>query len=115
MKCYRPISVALLLALATSGPAWGQRFFTAKFSADQETHVVTSSATGTAVLGFDEGELSFFITVEGLSGPITGAHFHNAPAGVEGGVGRNNTTDRTVDAPGHAGAHRRARIGVAHR
>ncbi len=77
--------------LTAASPAAAQGFLTGKFTSDQESHSVSSSATGTAVLEYFDGELFFFITVEGLSGPITGAHFHNAPAGVDGGVVRDIT------------------------
>lgn len=87
MNRYRSFAFILALALSlTTLPAAGQGFFTGKFSAAQETHAVTSTATGTAVAFFEEGDLSFFITVEGLSGPITGAHFHGGAPGVNGSV-----------------------------
>ncbi|NNE35535.1 MAG: CHRD domain-containing protein, partial [Rhodothermales bacterium] len=92
MKVYSVFLLAAGVALlSTTSPARAQGFLTGTFTADQENHAVTSAATGTAVLEYFDGELSYFITVEGLSGPITGAHFHNAPAGVDGGVVRDIT------------------------
>ena len=46
------------------------------------------TGTGSFTLNDDETELTFRITVTDLSGPITAAHFHMAPAGVAGGVVR---------------------------
>ena len=42
----------------------------------QETPPVTTTASGTAALYTVPTGLQYFITVNGLSGPITGAHFH---------------------------------------
>ena len=53
-----------------------------------EVPAVTTNATG---LGFfmlqkHEGKLSINVVVDGLSGPITGAHLHQGVAGTNGGV-----------------------------
>lgn len=51
-----------------------------------------AGGTGSAGTGFgdfsytDAGGLTYDITVEGLSGPITGSHIHNGVLGVAGGV-----------------------------
>src|SRR5439155_1627888 len=37
--------------------------------------------------------LAFAVTVDGLTGPITAAHFHNGAPGVNGGVVRPITTE----------------------
>lgn len=68
--------------------AVGEAGFTARLSGDQEVPDVTTSATGTGslVLNAARTELSFEITVENLSGPITAAHFHLGAAGASGGV-----------------------------
>ena len=63
--------------------------YTATLSADQETHTVDpDTATGTASFTLTDEGLVFRVTAEGLSGPITAAHFHNGPAGSDGGVVR---------------------------
>ena len=65
--------------------------FTASLTGDQEVPALTTSASGTAALTWDSRGLHYRITVNGLSGAITGAHFHNAPAGSNGGVVHNIT------------------------
>ncbi|GIV59341.1 MAG: hypothetical protein KatS3mg043_0430 [Rhodothermaceae bacterium] len=90
----RSLLIALLLSLALlPGTALAQTFLTGTFSAAQETHDVTSEATGTAALAVTDEGVRFLITVEGLSGPISAAHFHNAPAGTDGPVVRTITGD----------------------
>ncbi|MDX1546621.1 MAG: CHRD domain-containing protein [Rhodothermales bacterium] len=76
----------LLLGWLAAPGAQAQSFFTGTFSAAQETHAVDSDATGTAALVLTDDGLRYFVTVEGLSGPITGAHFHAGSLGVSGGV-----------------------------
>ena len=55
-------------------------------SGAQEVPAVTTNAMGTAVFSLNAAktELSYDITVTGLSGPITSAHIHNAPVGANG-------------------------------
>ncbi|WP_457651861.1 CHRD domain-containing protein [Rhodocaloribacter sp.] len=74
-------------------PQWvaAQTFVTGTFSAAQQTADVTSDATGTAALAVTDEGVRFLITVDGLSGDVTAAHFHNAPAGTNGGVVRTIT------------------------
>ncbi len=60
--------------------------FEAHLGGGQEVPPVTNSAAGTASLNWDKDGLHYRITVDGFSGAITGAHFHNAPAGINGGV-----------------------------
>ncbi|HIE65874.1 MAG: CHRD domain-containing protein [Nitrospira sp.] len=65
-------------------PEDGSRGFTAKFSGVQEVPPIAATARGTGafVLNAAETELTFVITVTGLSGGgMTAAHFHNAPTG----------------------------------
>lgn len=69
----------------------------ARLDASQEVPPGTSPAKGTGSFALTEYGMVFNITVDGLSGSITGAHFHNAAAGVNGPVVRtltfsNNTT-----------------------
>jgi len=69
--------------------------FTASLRGAQEVPAVTTSATGTGsfVLNDAMTELTFDITVCGLSGPITGAHFHKGAFGTVGPVVRAFTTE----------------------
>lgn len=65
----------------------------ASLNGAQEVPPVTTNATGTASieLSADRTSLKYEVTVCDLSGTIAQAHFHNAPAGVAGGVVRNIT------------------------
>ncbi len=67
--------------------------FTAKIDGTQETPSVATTATGTGtfVLSNNGTKLTYNITVNGLSGPITGSHFHNADVGIAGGVVKSIT------------------------
>jgi hypothetical protein len=61
----------------------------------QEVPPVATTATGTGAFFLKSSssgtvtELEYHITVAGLSGSIQAAHFHNAPAGTNGGIVRN--------------------------
>ena len=66
-----------------------------QLDSDQETHDVTSDASGTASLTLTDAGVPFDITVEGLSGPIVAAHFHNGIKGLDGPVRRPITDDFT--------------------
>ena len=57
------------------------------------TTPATAIGTGTFILNSAQTELTFDITMTGLSGAITNAHFHNAPAGVAGGPVRSILSD----------------------
>lgn len=68
----------------------------ARLDAGQEVPPGTSTAKGTGSFALTEYGLVYSITVDGLTGAITGAHFHNAAAGANGPVVRtlsfaNNT------------------------
>ena len=67
--------------------------FFAVLNGGQENPPVTTSASGGGmfVLNESQTELSYNVSVHGLSGPITASHFHNAAAGVNGPVVRNIT------------------------
>ena len=84
-----------------SGDLAAQRFFAASLDGAQEVPPVVTQATGTGrfVLNPEETELAFDITVDtaSLTGPIVSAHFHNAAAGVNGGVVRAITNDFVGD------------------
>jgi len=67
--------------------------FLAALDGSQEVPPVTIPATGsgTFTLNASHTELAFQITVDvaQLSGPISAAHIHNAPPGVDGAIFRN--------------------------
>ncbi|MDA0746773.1 MAG: CHRD domain-containing protein, partial [bacterium] len=60
-------------------------FFRATLDGSQETPSVSTGAKGTATFVLDDAGLSYRIVVNGLSGAITAAHFHNAAAGTSAG------------------------------
>lgn len=70
-----------------------QIMFTAKLDGSQQVPAVTTiaSGTGTFVLNSNGTQLTYNVTVNGLSGPITGSHFHNGAAGVSAGVVKSVT------------------------
>ena len=74
----------LLFAL----PVHAQTFFSAVLTPEQETGAVTSNGYGTAALALTDEGLQFVITVDGLTGPIQAAHFHQAAPGADGPVVR---------------------------
>jgi uncharacterized membrane-anchored protein len=65
--------------------------FSARFTGDQQNPPVTTDASGTGTFLLTDAGLIFTVTVEGLD--FTVAHFHNAAAGVNGGVVRTITND----------------------
>ena len=73
--------------------------FTAMLDGSQETPnpvVTNAKGTGWAILRDDGGEMEYSVTIAGLSSNLTGSHFHNAPAGIGGGVVQSITfTDST--------------------
>ena len=85
--CY--ILGAWLLLLAA--PIHAQTFFSAVLTPEQETSTVTSNGYGTAALALTDAGLQFVITVDGLTGPIQAAHFHQAAPGSDGPVVRTLT------------------------
>ncbi|HET9327627.1 MAG TPA: CHRD domain-containing protein, partial [Candidatus Eisenbacteria bacterium] len=78
------------LVLSQPGPT-ATATYTANLTWQQEEPPIPMPATlpiGTGNFRLLPGGLFFRITMDGLTGPITGAHFHNAPIGVGGGVVR---------------------------
>ncbi len=63
--------------------------FTTTLSGSAEVPPVVSDGTGTGTfeLSADESSLSYNITARGLSGPVTGAHFHFSATGPAGSGG----------------------------
>jgi CHRD domain len=83
------ILVACLAGIASAGPAQAAPVsFTAEISGSQQVPPVQTSATGKADLTYDPSTrvVTWTITCEGLSGPVTMAHFHVAAAGKNGPV-----------------------------
>lgn len=62
--------------------------YSASLSGDQEVPAVVTDAFGVGVFNLAKSgyKLQVKVVVSGLSGPITGAHFHNAAMGMNGGV-----------------------------
>lgn len=62
--------------------------FVAQINGLQEVPPVATLAFGSGIASFDvmNTNVHYMFVVNGLSGPITGAHFHNAAAGANGGV-----------------------------
>ncbi len=62
--------------------------FTANLMGDQEVPAVSSDAQGVGIFTLDEKMSTLYINVSlnNLSGPITGIHIHEAEAGVNGAV-----------------------------
>lgn len=60
----------------------------AKLDGGQEVPAVTTDASGIASFILNDGKdsLCFSVNVQGLSGPITGIHVHEAAIGMNGGV-----------------------------
>lgn len=62
--------------------------FDASFSGDQENPAVSTSgsALGIVTIWPELTELEYYIVYDSLSGPVSGAHFHQAAFGANGGV-----------------------------
>ncbi len=69
--------------------------YSTMLTGDQEVPAVMTDAVGIGVFNLSKSgyKLQVKVVVDGLSGPITGAHFHNAPAGMNGGVVQDFTAD----------------------
>ncbi len=69
--------------------------FDSSLDGGQENPPVVTTATGVAKINVSNtlDEVSYNIVVDGLSGPITGAHFHTGTVGNNGGVVVNLTDD----------------------
>jgi hypothetical protein len=68
--------------------------YTALINGLQEVPTVVTTAMGSGIVSVDAMETNahYMFVVNGLSGDITGAHFHNAAAGANGGVVHNIST-----------------------
>ena len=82
------LCVAAILAALPSTAQAGKNLFKARLSTDAELHeVVGSTARGNFTLATTPSGYQFFLNVNGLSGPVTGAHIHG-PAGEDAGLRR---------------------------
>jgi hypothetical protein len=85
-------AAAAFLALVFSEDARATLIFDTSLTGSQEvpTNASPATGTGTFILNDAEVELAFDIAYLGLiGGPLSGAHFHNAPAGVNGPIVRH--------------------------
>ncbi len=80
--------LALALGLSGASAHAATEIYSATLSGANEVPPNDSTATGTATISVDTETLAAEWTLEfsGLTAPQTGAHFHNAPAGSNGGV-----------------------------
>ena len=62
--------------------------FEARLDGEQEVPAVDTDASGVGglTLSEDETEITYLFTASGLSGPVTGAHFHLGAPGVDGDI-----------------------------
>ena len=93
----RLLAPAVLLAaplLASADHLRPHLLLSARLTGAQEVPVVTTNAQGVAGITVNATRDTIFIQAafNGLSGPITGAHFHDAPAGVNAPVSVNLVT-----------------------
>ena len=79
---------ALALGLLALPAQADVEIYTASLSGANEVPPNASTATGSCELSVDTNtlEANYSIEFSGLSTAQTGAHFHNAPAGANGGV-----------------------------
>ena len=92
---YRILSLGVwvgLVATLCAGPVYADLdIYTAVLSGDNEVPPVVTAATGVATLTIDTengdlGAVPLQVAFSGLSSGQTGAHIHQAPAGLNGGV-----------------------------
>ncbi len=67
--------------------------FTGALNGSQEVPPTGAAGTGTGIFTLTPAGLQFDITVTGLTGPITAAHFHDGASGSNGPVVRTITSD----------------------
>ena len=81
-------ALLVLVAAMAAGTAHGSVTFEATIDGAQMVPPTASPATGTAVLVLNdaETEVAYSVTYSGLEGVETGAHFHNAGPGQNGGI-----------------------------
>ena len=88
MRPFVTILSFLALLLCSGVAIRAQIHLSAHLSAAQEVPATNSQGAGTISLTISEDlrEVRYSITVDGLSGPVSAAHFHNAAAGSAGPV-----------------------------
>jgi hypothetical protein len=71
-----------------AGPMTARFLFAARMNGAQEVPATSSSGVGVATFHYNNtgDTLCVTMTVNGLSGPITGAHIHEGPVGVSGPI-----------------------------
>jgi Cu/Zn superoxide dismutase len=86
MRRFTTFLVLVASLVLVAAPAGADSHFTARLTGNQVTPWpgVATAATGTASFALTSGGLRFYVTVEGLSGAITGATINRSPAGVVG-------------------------------
>lgn len=87
---------ATIPAITPVDPNFSDDFIiTAKLSGSQEVPAVVTNGQGVATIHFnaDRTMATLNVTVSHLSGAVTGAHIHEAPTGMNGGVLLNFTSD----------------------
>lgn len=98
-KLLRSLLAAVLLAVpfvASADHLRSHLLLSARLNGAQEVPVVATSAQGVAAITLNATRDTIFIQAafSGLSGPITGAHFHDAPVGQTAPVSVNLLTLR---------------------
>ena len=78
------VLLAALCLVPTTG--WAQAYLVAQLSGNQENPPVAGTGHGTAAFTLIGADLIYSLSVEGLTGAITGAHIHSGERGVNGGV-----------------------------
>lgn len=81
------VALAAILALPATAAAGGRPFLVSLLGVN-EVSGGDPDGSGTAWLTLNQGqsEICYSISVEDIMLPATGAHIHEAPAGVDGGV-----------------------------
>jgi len=103
---FRALLLVTVFALPINAQA-ALHIFLASLDASQEvqTPAVASPAVGSATLDFDDATTTFDLMLVGLglTSPVEAAHFHLAPAGVNGGIVKGlGTPSSLAQAGGYA-------------
>lgn len=95
MKRFVAFLVSIVAMLGSVSATHAQAHFTARLTGNQILPFpgVATAATGTAFLTLTSSGLQFYITVEGLSGPLKSASIERGAPGLAGVVVRDITTE----------------------